>query len=52
MPEVDTLMQEWPTNVEQQLQQLGVPPADLDCDLSTYVDIICGELFVFNIYKN
>lgn len=25
------------------ISQVGLPGADLDCDLAQYVDIICGE---------
>jgi hypothetical protein len=43
MPDIDSLMQEWPTDVEQQLQETGLPLADLDCDLPQYVDIVCSK---------
>ncbi|XP_046676937.1 intraflagellar transport protein 46 homolog [Homalodisca vitripennis] len=42
MPDIDSLMQEWPAMFEEKLNQLGLPTADLDCDLPTLVDIICG----------
>ncbi|XP_069677558.1 intraflagellar transport protein 46 homolog isoform X3 [Periplaneta americana] len=43
MPDIDSLMQEWPADVEQQLRETGLPIADLDCDLPRYVDIVCSE---------
>lgn len=30
--------------MEDALKEAGVPPAELDCSLSTYVDIACGSL--------
>lgn len=42
MPDIDSLMQEWPPAFEEKLNQLGLPTGDLDCDLPTLVDIICG----------
>ena len=44
MPNIDDLMQEWPENFEELLKEVGLPTADLDCDLATYVDMICGKL--------
>nr|SVE93316.1 EOG090X0FP3 [Moina brachiata] len=41
LPDIDTLLQEWSPDVEDVLREEGVPPAELDCDLSTYVDIAC-----------
>ncbi len=57
MPDVDNLMQEWPTQFEELLKevfiinyfirklsfvfQTAVPPADIDVDLATYTDIAC-----------
>ncbi|KAF4523866.1 hypothetical protein B566_EDAN010184 [Ephemera danica] len=46
MPDIDTLMQEWPITVEQRLQEIGIPVPDIDCDLASYVDIICGKYFL------
>ncbi|XP_013415548.1 intraflagellar transport protein 46 homolog [Lingula anatina] len=43
MPEIDALMQEWPAELEELLKEVSLPPADLDCDLGMYVDIICCE---------
>ncbi|XP_059482061.1 intraflagellar transport protein 46 homolog isoform X2 [Neocloeon triangulifer] len=44
MPDVDSLMQEWPPEVEMILQEQGLPPPDLDCSLENYIDLICGIL--------
>ena len=56
MPDVDSLMQEWPTQFEELLKEVSilifssiiiylfktsVPPADVDVDLATYTDIAC-----------
>jgi len=43
MPDIDSLMQEWPADVEQQLRETGLPIVDLDCDLPQYVDIVCSK---------
>ncbi|XP_073987630.1 intraflagellar transport 46 isoform X2 [Rhodnius prolixus] len=40
MPDIDTLMQEWPPDFEQKLNEVGLPLEELDVDLLTYVDII------------
>ncbi|KAJ2953511.1 hypothetical protein O0L34_g1110 [Tuta absoluta] len=42
MPDIDTLMEEWPENIEETLNDVGFPPPTLDCSLSQYVDIVCG----------
>ncbi|KAI5642801.1 hypothetical protein NE865_05099 [Phthorimaea operculella] len=42
MPDIDTLMEEWPENIEETLNDVGFPPPTLDCTLSQYVDIVCG----------
>lgn len=43
MPDIDTLMQEWPGEVEELLKEVNLPTAALELELSDYVDIICGE---------
>ncbi|CAG2061227.1 unnamed protein product, partial [Timema podura] len=43
MPDIDGLMQEWPSDLEQQLREVGLPTDDLDCDLPSFVDIVCSE---------
>lgn len=42
MPDIDSLMEEWPESMESKLNEVGFPPASLDCSLSQYVDIICS----------
>ncbi|KAM6909117.1 intraflagellar transport protein 46 homolog [Xenentodon cancila] len=44
MPDIDSLMQEWPAELEEQLGRLQLPPARLHCGLAQYVDIICSLL--------
>ncbi|XP_052805674.1 intraflagellar transport protein 46 homolog isoform X4 [Mya arenaria] len=51
MPDIDTLMQEWPPEFEELLKEVGLPTADLDCDLGEYVELICAMLDI-PIYKN
>lgn len=52
MPDIDSLMQEWPADVEQQLRETGLPVADLDCDLPQYVDIICSKYIMKEVKQN
>lgn len=42
MPDIDTLMQEWPADFEEQLVSVESLGKDLECDLLTYVDIVCA----------
>ncbi|XP_052253903.1 intraflagellar transport protein 46 homolog isoform X2 [Dreissena polymorpha] len=51
MPDIDTLMQEWPPEFEELLKEVGLPTAELDCDLGEYVELICTILDI-PIYKN
>ncbi|XP_059081846.1 intraflagellar transport protein 46 homolog [Tigriopus californicus] len=51
MPDIDFLMQEWPPEMEEMLKETGIPTAELDCDLATYVDISCGLLDI-PVYKS
>uniref|UniRef100_H2YTM0 Intraflagellar transport protein 46 homolog n=1 Tax=Ciona savignyi TaxID=51511 RepID=H2YTM0_CIOSA len=51
MPDIDHLMQEWPREVEELLQKINLPTAQLDCDLPQYCDIICSLLDI-PVYKN
>ena len=44
MPDIDSLMQEWPSQVEDMFKDTGIPTADFDCDVSSYVDVICALL--------
>uniref|UniRef100_T1J6N3 Intraflagellar transport protein 46 homolog n=1 Tax=Strigamia maritima TaxID=126957 RepID=T1J6N3_STRMM len=51
MPDIENLMQEWDPQFEELLKEVGLPSADTDCDLSQYVDVICGLLDI-PIYKS
>lgn len=42
MPDIDSLMEEWPESMEETLNDVGFPPASIDCSLSQYVDLVCG----------
>lgn len=44
MPDIETLMQEWPAEFEEALNNTELPSADLDVSLKEYVDIICALL--------
>lgn len=44
MPDIDSLMQEWPTELEELLDRLQLPSARLNCDLLQYADIVCSLL--------
>jgi len=52
MPDLDQLMQEWPMEFENLLKSMGgIPDASLQCDLRTYVDVMCALLDI-PIYKS
>ncbi|XP_026332899.1 intraflagellar transport protein 46 homolog isoform X2 [Hyposmocoma kahamanoa] len=42
MPDIDSLMEEWPETIEETLNEVGFPPPNIDCSLSQYVDLVCG----------
>lgn len=44
MPDIDQLMEEWPPEFEEVLNQVSLPTADMECDLPQFVDIVCGIL--------
>ncbi|XP_062301196.1 intraflagellar transport protein 46 homolog isoform X2 [Scomber scombrus] len=44
MPDIDSLMQEWPAELEELLGRLQLPPARLHCSLQEYCDSICSLL--------
>ena len=46
MPDIESLMQEWPPEFEEMLKTANLPSADLDCDLNEYIDIICCKLTI------
>jgi intraflagellar transport protein 46 len=37
-------MTEWPEEMEKMLETYGFPPANLDCSLTKYTEIVCGIL--------
>ncbi|XP_062342375.1 intraflagellar transport protein 46 homolog isoform X2 [Osmerus eperlanus] len=51
MPDIDTLMQEWPPEFEELLGKVSLPTADINCDLAEYIDVICGILDI-PVYKS
>lgn len=44
MPDIDSLMQEWPPEMEELLGRVGLPSARLHCDLGQYCDVVCALL--------
>ena len=48
MPDIDTLMQEWPGEVEELLKEINLPSAALQVELPQYVDLICSKFSKFN----
>ena len=52
MPDLDQLMQEWPSEFENMLKSMGgIPDAGLHGDLRTYADIMCALLDI-PVYKS
>lgn len=51
MPDIDTLMQEWPPEFEELLKEVSLPTADLDCDLGQFTEVVCSMLDI-PVYKN
>lgn len=43
-------MQEWPPEFEELLKEVGLPTAELDCDLPQYVELVCSILDI-PVYK-
>ncbi|KZC11810.1 PREDICTED: intraflagellar transport protein 46 homolog [Dufourea novaeangliae] len=44
MPDIDSLLQQWPPEIEEKLNEMELDFGQLDCDLSRLVDIICNLL--------
>lgn len=44
MPSIDSLMQEWPAEMEELLQHHPPPSAALSCTTAQYADLICALL--------
>ncbi|XP_010079275.1 PREDICTED: intraflagellar transport protein 46 homolog, partial [Pterocles gutturalis] len=51
MPDIETLMQEWSPEFEELLGKVGLPTAEMGCDLPEYVDMICALLDI-PVYKS
>lgn len=51
MPDIETLMQEWSPEFEELLGKVGLPSAEMSCDLAEYVDMICAILDI-PVYKS
>ncbi|XP_078464158.1 intraflagellar transport protein 46 homolog isoform X2 [Lampetra fluviatilis] len=51
MPDIESLMQEWPPEFEELLSKVSLPSADVSCDLPQYVDLVCAILDV-PVYKS
>lgn len=44
MPDIDTLMQEWPAGVEEALAEVAAPSEEIDLSLSDYSKVACNIL--------
>ncbi|XP_006616677.1 intraflagellar transport protein 46 homolog [Apis dorsata] len=44
MPEIDSLLQQWPPEVEEKLNEAELDFTELDCELPELVDIVCNLL--------
>nr|XP_012152012.1 PREDICTED: intraflagellar transport protein 46 homolog isoform X2 [Megachile rotundata] len=44
MPDIDSLLQQWPAEVEEKLNEAELDFTELDCELHELVDIICNLL--------
>ena len=42
------MLQEWPPEVEEAIHNNGIAPADLQCDLPTFIDVACGTHISFS----
>ncbi|KAM6238162.1 intraflagellar transport protein 46 homolog isoform 2-T2 [Porphyrio hochstetteri] len=51
MPDIETLMQEWSPEFEELLGKVGLPTAEMSCDLAEYVDMVCAILDI-PVYKS
>jgi intraflagellar transport protein 46 len=51
MPDVDKLKQIWPIQLEKILNEIELPSAKLEVDLSTFIDIYCS-IFDIPMYEN
>ena len=44
MPDIDSLLQQWPVEVEERLNEAELDLAQLDCELPRLVDVVCNLL--------
>jgi intraflagellar transport protein 46 len=44
MPDIETLMQEWPVEMEEAFNSIPLPGSDIDISLPDYAKLICGIL--------
>ncbi|NXX51211.1 IFT46 protein, partial [Tricholaema leucomelas] len=51
MPDIETLMQEWSPEFEELLGKVGLPTAEMSCELAEYIDMICALLDI-PVYKS
>lgn len=51
MPDIEALLQEWPSEFEELLRSTDLPSAELDVPLKDYTDIVCGLLDI-PVHKN
>uniref|UniRef100_A0A7S2C2T6 Intraflagellar transport protein 46 homolog n=1 Tax=Octactis speculum TaxID=3111310 RepID=A0A7S2C2T6_9STRA len=51
MPDIDSLMQEWPEELEEMLQKTTLPGPDMDLTLEEYARVICAVMDV-PVYDN
>lgn len=51
MPDIETLMQEWPAELEDTLKHLQLPDENVDLNLHDYVKVMCNILDI-PVYQN
>ncbi|NXG66644.1 IFT46 protein, partial [Hemiprocne comata] len=51
MPDIESLMQEWSPEFEELLGKVGLPTAEMSCDLPEYINMICAILDI-PVYKS
>ena len=51
MPHIDSLLDVWPEDFEQALQNISLPPPDIDLSLAEYAKTLCSILDI-PIYSN
>ncbi|KAM3182644.1 hypothetical protein ACTXT7_011883 [Hymenolepis weldensis] len=51
VPDLTSLMREWPEDIEKTLKTVDLPNASLNCSLKEYIDIVCGTMDI-PVYNN